>query len=50
MLRVMYSMALSWEDAYRCIGVGRFRILGEVGGQGLEYWGPRGPSRLITSY
>ena len=43
MLRVMYSMALSWENAYRCIGVGRFRILGEVGGgQCYEYWGPRG--------
>ena len=32
------------------IGVGRFRILG---GQGLEYWGPKGvqiPSSHMTSY
>ena len=38
------------------IGVGRFRILGGGGGQGLEYWGGGGgqggpnPSRHMTSY
>ena len=31
--------------SYLCIGVGRFRILGGGGGQGLEYWGgARGPN------
>ena len=35
------------------IGVGRFRILGGGGGQGLEYWWGEGdqiPSRHMTSY
>ena len=35
------------------IGVGRLRILGGGGGQGLEYWGARGgqiPSSHMTSY
>ena len=40
------------EKTLAFIGVGRFRILGRGGGQGLDIGGPRGgqiPSRHMTS-
>ena len=42
------EMVIFTASRKKCIGVGRFRILG--GGQGLEYWGAKFPAGTSRRY